>query len=266
MITFAAFTPHSPLLLETIGKENTKALQATKQAMEKLAEELYASRPDVILTISTHRGAHKDAFSLNMHDEYFVDFQEFGDHGTQGEFEPDLELMTQIQRRMRGESLPFTLDSDASLDYGVGIPLILLSSMLPVTRTIVPMSYSFLPSKAHVEFGRILKDVCAASSKRIAIIASGDLSHTLSSDAPAGFHPSGKEVDQAILKSIEHSSLSQLLSMDETLLETSQECAYRPLLILFGILEKMPTRPEILSYEHPFGVGQLVVQFHVNEL
>lgn len=262
MITFAAFTPHSPLLLETIGKENTKALQQTRDAMHQLAEELYVSHPDVILTISTHRGAHQNAFSLNMHDEYFIDFQEFGDHSSYGEFAPDLELMTRIQRRMRTESLPFTLDSDASLDYGIGIPLTLLSEF-PVTKKIVPITYSFLPSKAHVQFGRILKDICSASSKRIALIVSGDLSHTLSSDAPAGFHASGEEVDKVLLQSIEHMSLSQLLSMDETMLNQSQECAYRPLLILFGILEKMHARPEILSYEHPFGVGLLVTQFHL---
>ncbi|OGL61770.1 AmmeMemoRadiSam system protein B [Candidatus Uhrbacteria bacterium RIFCSPHIGHO2_02_FULL_47_44] len=264
MITFAAFTPHSPLLLESIGKENTKALQATLDAMQRLSEELYASRPDVILTISTHRGAHKDAFSLNMHDEYFIDVSEFGDHGTHDEFLPDIELMTNIQRRMRSETLPFTLDSDASLDYGVGIPLTLLTKALPITHTIVPIAYSFLSSKAHVEFGRILKDICVKSSKRIAIIASGDLSHTLTSNAPAGFHPSGEEVDIAMVKSIENMSLSQLLSMDDDALENSQECAHRPLLILFGMLEKMPVRPEILSYEHPFGVGQLVAQFHLN--
>lgn len=116
-----------------------------------------------------------------------------------------------------------------------------------------------------MQFGRILKDVCSASQKRIAIIASGDLSHTLFlSDAPAGFHPSGEEVDQALLKAIENVSLSQLLTIDEDLLASSQECAHRPLLILFGMLEKMPVRPEILSYEHPFGVGQLVAQFHLN--
>lgn len=266
MITFAAFTPHSPLLLQTIGKENTKALQETKDAMQKLSEELYASRPDVILTISTHRNAYKDAFSLNMHKTYEVDFQEFGDHQTKGTFQPDLEFMTQIQRRMRTESLPFTLESDAVLDYEVGVPLVLLTNNLPNTHIIAPVRYSFLSPKAHVEFGRILKDVCVTSSKRIAVIASGDLSHTLSSDAPAGFHASGKEVDESILESIKNMSLSQLLSIDETSLVESHECAYRPLLILFGLLEKMRIRPEILSYEHPFGVGQLVAQFHVNEL
>ena len=263
MITFAAFTPHSPLLIESIGKENTKALQETRDAMQKLSEELYASHPDVILTISTHRGAHKDAFSLNLHDEYFIDFQEFGDHGSHGEYAPDLELMTQIQRKFRNESIPFTLDSDSNLDYGIGVPLALLAKNTK-SRSIIPITYSLLPPKTQVQFGRILKDVCTASTKRIAIIASGDLSHTLASDAPAGFHPSGEEVDKLVRQSIEHMSLSQLLSIDEALLEQSQECAHRPLLILFGILEKMHVRPEILSYEHPFGVGQLVAQFHLS--
>lgn len=262
MITFAAFTPHSPLLLDTIGKDNTKALEQTRKAMHTLSEELYASKPDVLLTISAHRGAHQSAFSLNMHDEYFVEFQEFGDHSTHGEFKPDIELMTQIQRRMRTESIGFTLDSDASLDYGVGVPLVLLSERSK-TKTIVPITYSFLSPKIHVQFGRILKDICSSSSKRIAIIASGDLSHTLSSDAPAGFHPSGEYVDQIFIQSIQQMSLSQLLSIDEKELKSSNECAYRPLLILFGILEKLQVRSEVLSYEHPFGVGLLVAQFHL---
>jgi AmmeMemoRadiSam system protein B len=262
MITFAAFTPHSPLLLEAIGKENTKALQATRDAMHQLSEELYASHPDVVLTISTHRGIHQNAFSLNMHEDYQVDFQEFGDLSTHKEFFPDIELMAQVQRRMKNETIPFTLDSDASLDYGIGIPLTLLTHTSKIQK-IVPITYSFLPAKAHVQFGRILKDVCSASTKRIAILVSGDLSHTLSSDAPGGFHKSGEEVDQSIIQSIEHMSLSQLLSMDEEMLAQSQECARKPLLILFGMLEKMNVRPEILSYEHPFGVGLLVAQLHV---
>lgn len=126
MITFAAFTPHSPLLLKPLEKRTRRFFGETLEAMQKLSEELYASHPDVILTISTHRGAHKNAFSANVHEQYYVDFQEFGDHSTRSRFEPDLELTTRIEHSMRSESLPFTLDSDAVLDYGIGIPLTLL--------------------------------------------------------------------------------------------------------------------------------------------
>ena len=101
MITFAAFTPHSPLLLSSIGKENTKTLHTTLDAMQRVSEELYASHPDVLLTISTQRGAHQDAFSLNLHETYHLNFHEFGDRGTNTAFFTDLELASQIQRHMK---------------------------------------------------------------------------------------------------------------------------------------------------------------------
>ena len=265
MICYAAFTPHSPLLLKSIGKENTEKLNATLSAMHLLGEELYASHPDVIVTISTHQRAHTDAFSVNLHDEYMIDFSEFGDLSTAGEFAPDLELITRIQEFAQKENISFTLDSDARLDYGVGVPLSLLTQDHKKPR-LVPVSYSNLSPKAHVQFGRVLKDVFLSSKKRIAVIASGDLAHTLSSDAPAGFHPSGEIFDQSIIQSIEQLSLSQLLSMDPDILRDASESSYKSLLILFGIIDRMHVRPEILSYEHPFGVGELAVQFHFSSL
>lgn len=261
MICYSAFTPHSPLLLSSIGKENTGKLNATLDAMRVLHEELYASRPDVIVTISSHQHAHANAFSINLHDEYLVDFSEFGDLSTQGEFTPELELISRIQEHAQKEHLPFTLDSDAKLDYGVGVPLTLLVEQ-EKKPSLIPISYSHLSPKIHVQFGRMLKDVFLASNKRIAVIASGDLSHALSSDAPAGFHPSGEQFDQIVLQSLEHLSLSQLLSIEPELLKDASESGYRSLLILFGILDHMHVRAEILSYEHPFGVGELVTQFH----
>lgn len=237
-------------------------LEKTKIALQVLSEELYASNADVLLTISTQRDLHQQAFALNLHDSYSIDLSDFGEYKNQELFKPDLEFATNIQRAMKKAPFGFTMESNRALDYGVGVPLLLLQAF-PKNKTIVPITYSHLSSKHHVEFGRMLKDICLHSKKRIAIIASGDLSHTLSSSGPAEFHPSGQEVDQLILQSVEHMSLSKLLSIDKKRLEESEECAHRPLLILFGILEKMHVRPEILSYEHPFGVGELVVQFHL---
>ncbi len=261
MITFAAFTPHSPLLIDSIGKENASKLDVTRQSMKRLSEELYASHPDVILLVGTQRHAHVDAFSANVHDEYVIDFTEFGDLSTHAEFAPDLELITAMQTKMQSEKIPFTLDSESTLDYGAGVPLTLLARF-PKTPSLIPVSYCELSPKIHVQFGRVLHDVCVASKKRIAIIVAGDLSHTLTSDAPAGFHESGVAFDEAILQAINHVSISQLLSLDPSVVSHARESAYRPLLILFGLLEHMSIRPEILSYEHPFGVGELVAQFH----
>ncbi len=260
MIVFLGFTPHSPLLLESIGKENTKKLKSSLNAIESLSEDLYASKPDVIVTISSHSGAHENAFSINLHDEYNVDLKEFGDLSSKRTFEPDPELVTEIRKTMKGQEVKFTLDSYSSLDYGVGVPLELLAKKSKAK--LVPIAYSHLPAKDHLLFGRLLKDVFVNSKKRIAIIASGDLSHCLTSDAPAGFKKEGQEFDDLINQAIKDVSVAKLISINEDVVNAASECGYRPLLILFGIIEKIKVKPEILSYEAPFGVGHLVAEFH----
>lgn len=264
MIIFAALTPHSPLLLDTIGKENVQKFQATRNAMQFLSEELYAAHPDVILIISSHRFSHPNSFAMSLHDSYKIEFTEFGDLSTSSTFAPDLNLMSEILRYLLNEHVPFNVISDAKPDYGIGVPLTLLTQKHKKPK-IIPITYSLLSPKTHVQFGRFLKDVCANSKKRIAVVAAGDLSHTLSSDTPVGFNPAGEKIDNLILQAIKQMSISQLLSIDPELLEQAVENAYRPLLILFGMIEHMNVRAEVLSYEHPFGVGVLTTQFHLQE-
>lgn len=262
MICFAAITPHTPLLIPGVGKENVTRLEATTAALHQLEGELYASNPDVIVVISSHATQHKDAFSLNLHDEYLIDFKDFGDLATTRMLEPDLELATTIEAHMQKHAIPFTLDSSASLDYGTGVPLYFLTENLPDVK-IVPVSFSGLSAKEHVRLGTELKDVFEHSNKRIAVVASGDLSHCLSSDAPLGYKPEGEEYDHKIVEAVKGISTSSLLSMDQTLVSGASACIQEQLLILFGLLERKKSRVEILSYEHPFGVGYLVAQIHV---
>lgn len=261
MIVFLGFTPHTPLLLKSIGKENTNKLKDTLQAMETLSEDLYVSHPDVIVTISTHSGAHENAFSINLHDEYIIDLKEFGDLSNQESFYPDPELVTEIRKEMKGKEIKFTLDSYSSLDYGISVPLKLLVKKNKKPK-LVPIVYSHLSAKDHLLFGKILKDVFMNSKKRIAIVASGDLSHCLKSEAPAGFKKEGQIFDDLIIQSVKDVSTAKLISINEEVVALASECAYKPILILFGIIEKMKVKPEILSYESPFGVGHLVAEFH----
>ncbi len=262
MLCFSAFVPHSPLLIDSIGKDNLASVNQTRSALFQLADELYVCHPDVLFLISSHNLMHENAFSVNLHDEYLVEFKEFGDHTTSKEFYPDLESITAIQRETREQFIPFVLESQSSLDYGTGVPLLLLGQDRLV-KNIVPISYSGNDRKAHIAFGKLLKEVIEKSPKRIAVIASGDLSHALSSEAPMGFRKQGALFDKAVLLAIEQHSASQLLSFKESDLVQASECGLRSLLILFGLLERTHVRPEIRSYEAPFGVGYLVAQFHL---
>lgn len=97
--------------------------------------------------------------------------------------------------------------------------------------------------------------------EKIALIASGDLSHCLRADGPYGFHPDGPKFDKALIDNLTRKNLVKILKMDEIYPEAG-ECGLRSFCFLLGILEaaKIDWQPEILSYEGPFGVGYLVTE------
>src|SRR3989338_5882806 len=259
MIVFAAFTPHSPLLMPAIGIAKEKQQKKTSEAMRLLSSRLRKTKPETIVVISSHSFQHKTAFSINLHDRYMTDLSKYGDLGAHKTFLPDVQTIDQAQRFLRGQDIPVTLDSEETLDYSIAVPLLLLTDKL--SAKIIPISYSGLGPKEHAAFGNALREILSRSSRRIALIATGDLSHALESSGPAGFKPEGKKFDDAVAEAIKQKSLSKLLSLDEQIVRASSECAYLPLLILFGALEKIRMRSEILSYETPFGVGYLVAEF-----
>lgn len=261
MLSFAAYTPHSPLLIDSIGKEHIKKLSKTREAFEIISHRLVEANVQTLFVISAHSVLHEKAFSINLNDVYNVDFKEFGDHGSYRKFYPDLELITSISRAARTGNVPFVTHSGESLDYGSAVPLILLCKELNIN--LVPISYCEDDRKQHLAFGRILKEVAVSSEKRIGIIGSGDLSHSLTSSAPVGFAKEGKIFDEIVYRSIQQFSVSTLLSIDQTIVDRAAECGLKSLLVLFGSLEHQAVKPIIHSYEFPFGVGYLTAEFQI---
>jgi len=99
-------------------------------------------------------------------------------------------------------------------------------------------------------------------NSKIAIIASGDLSHCLKEDGPYGFNPDGPKFDKALIEALKKKDIETILKLDE-LYPDAGECGLRSFCFILGILEvsEINWQPEILSYEGPFGVGYLVADF-----
>lgn len=97
---------------------------------------------------------------------------------------------------------------------------------------------------------------------KIAIVASGDLSHYLKEDGPYGFNADGPKFDKALIEAIRKKDVETILKLDELYPEAG-ECGLRSFCFSLGILEEsgIDWQPEILSYEDPFGVGYLVADF-----
>lgn len=262
MLVFSAFCPHAPILIPSVGKENIDQLAKTAKAYKQLEQEFLKSQPESVVVISPHGNVYKDAISIDVCDQYIGDFEEFGEFSTRMEFRSDYLLIDRLQRMMREIRQPLTLDTCEKLDHGTTVPLHLLTEQLPSVH-LAPITASEASAKNHFEFGLILKEIIFDSNKRIALIASGDLSHALSTEAPAGFAEEGKMFDEKIQELLASNNYSAIINLDSKLHEKAAECGLNPLSTLLGALKGVQYDPKILSYEAPFGVGYMVCQFEL---
>lgn len=262
MLVFSAITPHPPLSIPTIGKENAVKVQQSTEALEKLGKDLYAAQPDVIITISPHGDIIPDAFSINLRGTYKMNFEELGEFITSKEFN-DAPLLTMEIKEKIMYDLPLQFVSNEKLDYGTSIPLFHMTKELPEIA-LIPINYSLLDNKTHFEFGQLLKDVIANSEKRIAVIASADLSHTLAQKGgPAPYAAEGEQFDKDIVELLKAKDIQRIVNLDEGLIAKAQEDGLRSIIILMGILSEYQFETDILSYEAPLGVGYLTAKFEL---
>ncbi|MBT7228372.1 AmmeMemoRadiSam system protein B [Candidatus Parcubacteria bacterium] len=259
MLTLACFVPHSPVLIPEVGKKDVEQLNDTIKAYQSLEHDLYSMKPDVILVISPHSEQRSEAFVINQSPKLKVDFKKFGDLVTKFEFKNDIGFGYQIKELVETE-MPVVLSAQGELDYGAGVPLFFLAQHLPKTK-VINISYSDLDNELHLEFGRKIRKQINLTGKRVAVVASGDLSHKLHEDSPAGYSPRGQEFDQKIIKLLADKDIKGLAGLDPELVKESGECGYKSLLILMGILEDINYQPEKMSYQSPFGIGYLVENF-----
>ncbi len=266
MLVFASICPHPPILIPAIGQDNLEQIKKTKEAMQKLAEDFYAAQIETVLIISPHGQLLEESFTLNASSKFTASFKKFGDLETELKFKGDPTFAYQIKERLETK-MPLQLTVNQELDHGIGVPLYyLIQPLLNLEKQIkiIPLGYSYLDLKAHFSLGRELAEIIHQTKKRIAVVASGDLSHALTPEAPAGYSESGKKFDQKLVEMLKQKNIEGILNLDKNFIESAAECGLKSIVILLGILNEQNYAPDILSYEGPFGVGYLVCNFELN--
>jgi len=263
-IVFGCIVPHPPLLIPDIGRGHEQLVNATIRAMEELCRRLEASRPETLMIVSPHGQSHYDAMGVLTASSCQGDMRSWGSSTPGMSFKNDTELVNALIKECRSAGIPLRSIGERSyhLDHGVMVPLHFLA---PVARglPLVPLTFSWLPLGMHFAFGQALRRAVEAVGRRAALIASGDLSHRLTPDAPAGYHPDGKVFDEKLVKAVAEWDKEAVLNMDSDFIERAGECGLRSIVILLGALEGLQVRPQVLSYEGPFGVGYLVASVEV---
>lgn len=259
MIVFAAYVPHSPFLIESIGKDKTKQLKKTLKGLKTIEHNLYASMPDTVIFIGGHSNIEVDSFSLSVGPRLSTGFKDVGDYQVTSHFNTDTHL-NQLIREHFIHKQRVIYSHKNQLDYAISTPLTLLMSKMTQTK-IVALHHTMENAPTHFEFGKELREVLEHTNKRVAIIATGDLSHCLTPDAPGGFSEYGKAFDDLIKQQIKKPPYKKLLGLPDDFIINSQECGLRQLTLLLGIISEYQYKADQLSYEAPFGVGYLTVQF-----
>jgi aromatic ring-opening dioxygenase LigB subunit len=266
-IVFAALSPHPPIIIPEIGGSDSKKCIKTIQALEKLGELLEKADPEIIIVISPHGLVYPDKMNICGMKNLIGNFSQFNHPEIKFNFQNDLDLAIKIDNQTNKENIETILYDNGSpdkvyeLDHGVMVPLYFLTKHISNVK-ILPISYSFLSRGDHFDFGEIIARV--SGKKRVALIASGDLSHRLIPQAPAGYTPVGKKFDEKLLSLIKTNNNAEILELNEGFIEEAGECGYRSLLILLGAIHEQQIKPEILSYEGSFGVGYGVIDFKIS--
>jgi len=268
-IIHGSLCPHPPIAVPEVGKEESGRVKGTQRALREVGKALARLAPDVLIAVSPHAPVFRDSIAINQVPVLRGNLGQFAAREVEFELSNDLELGRAILNKANEYGIPAdALDSSVLLenrmrdilDHGIMVPYYFFRES-GLQCPIVPISISFLPLDKMYIFGVALAEAVKESGKKVAILASGDLSHRLLPSAPGGYHPDGKIFDESIQKAVRTMDPMVLLELSEDLIERAGQCGLRPLLMLMGAFDGYSVRSIIHSYEGPFGVGYLTAEF-----
>lgn len=248
--------PHPPLIIPEVGRGQEKAIQATIDAYHQAARRLAAWKPDTVVVLSPHSVMYADYFHISPGTGAEGDFGRFRAPHAKVRVTYDRELVRLIcQEADRADVPAGTMgEEDRQLDHGTMIPLWFLNQY-DRNYQVVRIGLSGLPFSAHYRLGQCIQRAAERSEKRIAVIASGDLSHRLTKDGPYGFQEEGPAYDRRIMDVMGSGEFGGLFDFSEEFCEKAAECGHRSFVIMAGALDSLAVKAERLSHEGPFGVG-----------
>ena len=266
-----ALLPHPPVMIAEVGGADAERVRKTVEAAEDAAKYVLQNNPETIVIITPHGPAFRDAAGVNVSPVLRGNLSSFGAPDIAVSFETNGRLAQNIMKQAErlGVSL-VALDAGLAqthrfslqLDHGAVVPLHYLWKA-GFRGQLVHITVGFITYAEMYALGKAVQTAIENTKQKVAILASGDLSHRLLPGAPAGYNPAGKIFDEKIISSLQDMDCKALFSLDPQLVEDAGECGLRPIFFLMGSLDGLEADAQVLSYEGPFGVGYAVVIFRV---
>ncbi|MDP4109914.1 MAG: class III extradiol dioxygenase subunit B-like domain-containing protein, partial [Bacillota bacterium] len=247
----AFIVPHPPLIVPEVGKGRETGIKSTVRAYEKIGQKIAEASPETIIVISPHSVIYGDYIHISPGRSARGSLKNFGVPGVIMEKKYDADFAEALGEEAELNGIPAgTLgERDPSLDHGVLVPLYFIDRYFKKEYKLIRLSISGLTFLEHYRFGKCISDVSDRLSRRIVIVASGDLSHKLTPSGPYGYCAEGPEFDARAVGAMKSGDFSVFLNFGEEFCEKAAECGLRSFVEMAGALDGKAVRPDFLSYE-----------------
>lgn len=262
-VTICALMPHPVSMIPEIEKDELLTIKDTILATEEAAKIIKEKNPQTIILVTPHGPVVEDSASISIHPRLKGNFEAFGAPDVIMGFETDDLLTRHILRQTKrlGISLVELTDDVAKnyylsleLGYGALVPLYYLSKA-GFRGQLIHISLGVLAYEEIYTFGKAVQKAIGVAGKRVAVIGSGNLSHTTIIDGESDQTFKAQEFDQEVLQAVKALDVKALLNMDKKLIATAKECCLPSIFFLMGVVGGLDAKGTLLSYEAPCGVG-----------
>src|SRR5258705_2998512 len=250
----AVLMAHAPILVPGVGGARSSAAAASCRAMSAAAKFLANCRPDTVVLISPHSPRQPQAFGLWADDPLQGSFAQFNAPQVEVSLPLDSQLTRAIAAEMDTRGLETWTIRHHSLDHGALVPLWFLAEAGWAGPTAI-LGLNYHGDDGLATLGKAIAAAAQTLSGRVAVVASGDMSHRLTANAPCGFHPRAHQFDESFIQLIRAGDFQKLADLAPELRELAAEDAVDSTWIAVSAVNWQSTGHEALSYEGPFGVG-----------
>jgi AmmeMemoRadiSam system protein A len=255
-ISCAVLMCHAPIVIPQIAGIQAAHCRTTTEAMRETARALVAHEPALIVVISPHAPRRPRSIGITVDDTLSGDFARFGHAQVALALRGAPAAAGRIAEKARAEGISTHALAGRGLDHGSMVPLFFVHEA-GYRGGVVVISLPYPDTDIEAALGHALREAARAGVERWAIVASGDMSHRLTRDAPAGFAPRAREFDRGFTNALRHGDLRSAISADPELLELAAEDVVQSTAVAAAAVQYRAQGTRVFAYEAPFGVGYL---------
>jgi len=258
---FSGLLPHPPIVVPAVGRERCAECASTIRACREFARRLVDARPRRLFLVSPHSPRRAGAFGIWDGATLRGDLARFAAPDAAIELPNDVDLARELRARAAASGIATWSIPAGPLDHGAVVPLWFLFE----AGWRGPTCVAALPYAGRddlVGFGRCVAAAVERCGVPAALVASGDMTHRAAPGAPAGYDPRAVEFDRELRALVDGGRLEGIADISGDLRSLAAEDAADAATVVAAAHDFRPCGNEVLSYEHPFGVGYLVAVFH----